>query len=75
MKRREFIQNTVTAGAILPIATSGMFAKALPYYGLEKAVASDRILVLINLFGGNDGLNTVVPFNDPVYISSRKILG
>jgi uncharacterized protein (DUF1501 family) len=75
MKRREFIQNTVTAGAILPIASSGMFAKALPYYGLEKAVASDRILVLINLFGGNDGLNTVVPFNDPVYISSRKNIG
>lgn len=72
MKRREFIQNILATSAVLPIASSGMFAKALPYYGLNKAAAGDRILVLINLFGGNDGLNTVVPFNDPIYFNARK---
>ena len=29
------------------------------------------ILVLVTLYGGNDGLNTVVPYLDPMYQSSR----
>ena len=27
----------------------------------------DGVLVVIGMFGGNDGLNTVVPFDDPLY--------
>ena len=34
--------------------------------------AKTPILVLVTLYGGNDGLNTVVPFNDPVYHSIRS---
>ena len=29
------------------------------------------ILVIVTLYGGNDGLNTVVPFTDPTYLSAR----
>jgi len=34
----------------------------------------DRVLVLINLNGGNDGLNTVVPINDPIYHQARPTI-
>jgi uncharacterized protein (DUF1501 family) len=33
----------------------------------RAAAATDRVLVLVELKGGNDGLNTVVPYADPAY--------
>jgi len=38
-------------------------------------VASDTILVVCQLSGGNDGLNTVVPFTDKLYYAARPSLG
>lgn len=35
----------------------------------------DRILVVLQLSGGNDGINTVVPFADPAYPTLRPTLG
>ena len=34
----------------------------------------DPVLVVVQLSGGNDYLNTVVPYNDPNYYDSRKTL-
>jgi uncharacterized protein (DUF1501 family) len=35
----------------------------------------NRILVVLQLSGGNDGINTVVPFADPTYATLRPTLG
>jgi uncharacterized protein (DUF1501 family) len=50
-------------------ATPSLFARALD---LESANANDRVLVVLELAGGNDGLNTVVPFADDAYYAARR---
>lgn len=41
----------------------------------KQATAHDRILVMIELSGGNDGLNTVIPYGDDAYYKARPHLG
>src|SRR5262245_39322751 len=38
------------------------------------ADANDHVLVVVELNGGNDGLNTVIPFEDPLYAKNRPTL-
>lgn len=38
-------------------------------------VPDERILVVLQLSGGNDGLNTVVPFGSPEYYKARPAIG
>jgi uncharacterized protein (DUF1501 family) len=61
--------------AFLRLASSFPFAAGLPR--LARAAASPRLrplLVLVELKGGNDGLNTVIPFADPAYARLRPRL-
>jgi uncharacterized protein (DUF1501 family) len=39
------------------------------------ALPSGRILVVFEWFGGNDGLNTIVPYGDPAYYTHRPTIG
>lgn len=69
--RRRFLQWT---GAI----SFGAMATQLSLQDLASAASSTPlapstpILVLVTLYGGNDGLNTVVPFTDSTYQSVRS---
>lgn len=64
MKRRNFLKTTGTA-VTLPLFFNGMslsaMAKPSLFSGLDED--NDRVLVLIQLNGGNDGLNTLVPLD------------
>jgi uncharacterized protein (DUF1501 family) len=39
------------------------------------ATATGKILVVFEWFGGNDGLNTIVPYGDPLYYRHRPTIG
>jgi uncharacterized protein (DUF1501 family) len=71
--RRDFLKagSMVALGASVP-AFLARTALAAPDAG--KAGSKDTILVVVELFGGNDGLNTVVPFKDAEYRKLRPTL-
>ena len=76
MKRSGFIG--ALAGLGITAHANGVFAATLakpPSSALPDLVATDRVLVVVNLQGGNDGLNTVVPHGMPAYYRYRPSLG
>lgn len=65
MKRRDFLRNTIPA-AILPAFVNGHTITALSPSPLLNALTNfttdtDHVLVIIQMNGGNDGLNMVIP--------------
>src|SRR5947209_18288758 len=80
MKRRDFLKYGAKLGVaanVLPLL-GGLPARALgrsPLRNTLQSASSNNILVIIQLAGGNDGLNTIVPYSDPLYASSRPTLG
>jgi uncharacterized protein (DUF1501 family) len=61
------------AGAGSP--AGGGVAPATGTASSNAASSSQRILVLVTCYGGNDGLNTVVPATNPAYQAARPTLG
>ncbi len=78
MKRRDFIRTAVPA-TVLPAVINGFSIKA---FGAESSLAqlltgatpTDHVLVIIQLNGGNDGLNTVIPIDGGYsnYVAARS---
>jgi uncharacterized protein (DUF1501 family) len=72
--RREFLQLLGSAGLISLGAIPPRFlVTAAEAAGV--AARDKRVLVLIQLAGGNDGLNTLIPHGDPAYEKARPGIG
>jgi uncharacterized protein (DUF1501 family) len=72
-RRRFLTASGVVAGAALAAGGTA--------YGLKEILATAgrrepgaKTLVLVTLYGGNDGLNTVIPYADPAYAAARPAL-
>lgn len=69
MKRRDFFRKTLPAATLLPSFINGFSIKALGAENpLMQSLAlpttnTDHVLVLVQLTGGNDGLNTIIPLD------------
>ena len=70
MKRRNFLKASALASTsiFVPTFLQGLSAKPL------LRTRSGKILVVIQLSGGNDGLNTVVPYQNDIYYQKRPKL-
>ena len=90
MKRRVFLKNAIPAAAFVPAIINGMPVHAYPANTpflqslLNGTTDTDHVLVLIQLSGGNDGLNTVIPVEfyagylnarNNIAIPQNKVLG
>ena len=69
-KRRQFLQigSLATASAMMP-----KFLKA--FDGKTLVPPGNKVLVVLQFSGGNDGLNTVIPIRNDIYYKSRPKLG
>jgi uncharacterized protein (DUF1501 family) len=77
MKRRTFLKNTAaaaTATALAPYIMKGQTVEKIPNDKIAQ-IADDNIVIIIEMFGGNDGLNTIIPAYNDRYYQLRPILG
>jgi uncharacterized protein (DUF1501 family) len=70
IKRKEFLQigSLATASLMLP-----KFLKAFERPGM--APLGNKVVVVIQFSGGNDGLNTIIPVENDIYYKARPRLG
>jgi uncharacterized protein (DUF1501 family) len=70
--RRDFLQ--IGSTLIATSATVPAFLTRTAWAAAEGQPSRDRVLVVVQLTGGNDGLNTVVPYTDEQYRRLRPKL-
>jgi uncharacterized protein (DUF1501 family) len=67
--RRDILRAGLAGAGVLGLPS--IFSKAIA----AEAAASNKILVVLEMSGGNDGLNTLVPYSDDAYYRHRPNLG
>lgn len=71
--RRKLLRWALASMALPGAAGTGVFPRIAQ--AAAAAADDDRILVVLELSGGNDGLNTVVPYGDDAYYRLRPTIG
>jgi len=77
MKRRDFIQVMLPIAGLPIVWPMWSFSKSLKTLGSPSLLNfpdDGRVLVLVQLAGGNDGLNTIVPYRNDLYYQQRPEL-
>ena len=69
MKRRDFIKQSTLASSLFFVPS---FVKA--FENVATTQLGYKKLVIIQLAGGNDGLNTIIPYTNDIYYKSRPNL-
>lgn len=69
MKRREFIKQSSLASGMLFVP---QFLKVIE--NSSSPILNNKKLIVIQLKGGNDGLNTIIPYRNDIYYKKRKSL-
>jgi uncharacterized protein (DUF1501 family) len=81
LSRRALIKDgmlVVSAGMVMPAIFSRGVASAMAQAmdGSRQAqISTNNVLIVVQMAGGNDGLNTVVPYTDPLYLKMRPTIG
>ncbi|MEK6258151.1 MAG: DUF1501 domain-containing protein [Planctomycetota bacterium] len=73
--RREFLRQLGAAGIVSLGAMPPRFLTRAAEAASGAVARDKRVLVLIQMAGGNDGLNTLVPTGDPAYEKARPGIG
>jgi uncharacterized protein (DUF1501 family) len=71
--RRDFLRSSTLLGFGASVPTF-LGRSALAAEPLGKPGAKDTVLVVVQLTGGNDGLNTVIPFKNETYYKLRPTI-
>jgi uncharacterized protein (DUF1501 family) len=71
--RRQFLVRTLQGSSL--VALHSVVPGFLATTARAATPGKDKILVVIEMTGGNDGLNTVIPYGDDLYYKNRPTLG
>ena len=70
------MNNSVNRRSFLKTATAASLSSLIPMqYALSKDALNGKTLVVLELSGGNDGLNTIIPYADDNYYKHRPNIG
>jgi uncharacterized protein (DUF1501 family) len=72
LSRRQFLTRTLQGSSLL--ALGSVVPGFLANTARAAQAGKDTVLVVIEMSGGNDGLNTVIPYSDDIYHKARPTL-
>ena len=74
-RRRFLLASGVTCAGAFVAGAAAISERELAGHAIRNPLPADaQVLVLVTLYGGNDGLNTVIPYADPAYHDARPDL-